>query len=577
MNRAPTIAAIGLLIARSDDALQFADFIQETGHTVHLLTQSNLLEDTPVCSVIITDKSAARRNGSALMALQQRCATAHVPILIALDRDDVAAPWLRCGFDDVLRFPLDKEDLLARLEVALRRHTRFAELVGEKKTPVRPSSSDVAVSVLADEDRLTGLPNRALFRDHLKDALSQARFSNRLVAVMLIDLDKFKMVNDTLGHDAGDALLQQAGCRLVDCLRDSDTVGRLGGDEFGVFLPGLGSEQDATVVAEKISASLSQPFWIEGTDAFITPSIGIAMYPADSTEAETLIAHADTAMVRAKELGRNNHQFFTPHLNAMVVERARIETGLRKALERGELYLDYQPQTDIRSGRIIGVEALMRWRHPELGLVSPARFIPVAEELGLIVPFGEWAMRTACEQNMAWQTAGLDPIVMAVNLSARQFRHDAIGETVRRVLEQTGLDGRYLELEVTESMVMGNGEALISTMKQIKGFGVRLSLDDFGTGYSNLGYLNRFPLDSIKIDKSFIDNIGKSRSEDMIATTVISLGHSLRLKVIAEGVETAEQLGVLESLGCDMMQGFLFSRPVPPGAIRTLLEQHQQK
>ena len=427
---------------------------------------------------------------------------------------------------------------------------------------------------LAHYDNLTGLPNRVLFYDRLKHTLLQAERSDWTVAVMFIDLDNFKLVNDTMGHAAGDQLLKQASARIVAGLRANDTVGRLGGDEFGVFLPDLLSANDAGLVAQKIMDAMACSFMIDNKEHFVTCSIGITVYPDDARDSDGLVSNADTAMYRAKQLGRNNHQYFTAHMNAHMIEHARLENGLRLALERQELFLEYQPQVDMQSGRIVGVEALMRWRHPELGMVAPTTFIPIAEETGLIVAIGEWALGVACTQNVAWQKSGLTPLVMAVNLSARQFKHKDMSDTVRQVLHETGLNGNWLELELTEGIVMENAEALIATMNRLKTFGVRLSLDDFGTGYSNLGYLKRFPLDAIKIDRSFVSGIGDDfgADESMIASTVITLGHSLRLAVIAEGVETSEQLRTLKALKCDIMQGFLFSVPLSASAMTKLLE-----
>ncbi len=432
------------------------------------------------------------------------------------------------------------------------------------------------LTFLAHYDSLTGLPNRVLFYDRLKHTLLQAERSDWTVAVMFIDLDNFKMVNDTMGHAAGDALLKQASARIVAGLRANDTVGRLGDDEFGVFLPDLLSANDAGLVAQKIMDAMACSFMIDNKEHFVTCSIGITVYPHDARDPDSLVSNADTAMYRAKQIGRNNHQYFTAHMNTRMLEHARLENGLRMALERQELFLEYQPQVDMQSGRIVGVEALMRWHHPELGLVAPTTFIPIAEETGLIVAIGEWALGVACAQNVAWQKRSLAPLVMAVNLSARQFKQKDMSDTVRQVLHETGLNGNWLELELTEGIVMENAEALIATMNRLKTYGVRLSLDDFGTGYSNLGYLKRFPLDAIKIDRSFISGIGADfgADESMIASTVITLGHSLRLAVVAEGVETSEQLRTLKALKCDIMQGFLFSTPLSAPAMTHLLEQH---
>ncbi len=821
MERTPALATISLLIADPVDRRLLAEFLQQTGYQVQILHAANLSATDVKAALCIADEQAARQHGRALLELKRQLLPLYFPLLMTLTGNQSATGWLRTGFDDVLRLPLKKDDLLARLEafLRLRQHSedlqtesdlryrntfdlapvgivhttldgnitlvnpcfgtmllmpaeaallgrsltslvasedslqmysaiaallagdvattpsfdlrfwrqdaallwtsvtlslargvrgqpghvlaliedisqrkkmeqalceseRFgkatldalsehicvvdeagqllavntawrsyandhagptsidwrgfnylsvcdaaamngvedarllaqgmrAVLAGTLKeflheyrcgTPAQPSwflarltrfpqdgpirvvvahenitegkHAQKHLAYLAHYDSLTGLPNRVLFYDRLKQVLLQAERSNWIVGVMFIDLDHFKSVNDTLGHAAGDTLLQQASRRIVDSLRANDTVGRLGGDEFGVFLPEVASQQDTAMLAVKITQALSAPFLLGGAEVFITPSIGITLYPLDGNTAEVLISSADTAMYRAKELGRNSHQFFTPHMSALMSAHARLENGLRKALKRQELSLHYQPQVDMASGRIIGVEALLRWHHPEMGTISPAQFIPIAEETGLIIPIGAWVLQVACAQNKAWQDAGIAPIVMAVNLSARQFKHNDVVALVRDVLQDTGMEGKYLELEVTEGIVMDNTEALIATMASLKDIGVRLSLDDFGTGYSNLAYLKRFPLDTIKIDRSFINGIGQG-DDAVIAATVITLGHHLKLKVIAEGIETEAQFGVLQQLGCDHMQGYLFSRPLATEAVTALLWQDQ--
>jgi diguanylate cyclase (GGDEF)-like protein/PAS domain S-box-containing protein len=427
------------------------------------------------------------------------------------------------------------------------------------------------LNYLAFYDPLTGLPNRQLLIDRLRQAMSESSRHERLVAVMFLDLDRFKLVNDTLGHEAGDTLLKGVGDRLSACVRQGDTIARLGGDEFTVVLANVARVDDVGPIAQKLLDVFAQPFMLSAQEVFVSPSIGITLYPHDDTDPEMLLKNADAAMYHAKDTGRNTFQFFTPELNSRAARRLDLETALRHALERDEFVLHYQPQVDLSSGQMIGVEALIRWQRPETGLVSPLDFISLAEETGLIVPIGEWVLRTACAQNLVWQKAGLPPLHMSVNIAARQFQQQNLTEVVARILEETGLDPRWLTLEITESTVMHDARATIETLQQIGALGVGLSVDDFGTGYSSLSYLKRFPLNYLKIDKSFIDDITSNRNDAAIATAIISMAGSLEIKVIAEGVETLAQLRILSAHGCDAMQGYYFSRPLPAGELTRLL------
>jgi len=424
-------------------------------------------------------------------------------------------------------------------------------------------AAEARIQYLAHHDFLTDLPNRALMQDRLNVALAQARRCGSVVGGLFIDLDRFKVVNDTLGHAAGDVLLQQAAERLRRCTREGDTVARLGGDEFTVVLPNLTGAQDAGRVAQKVLQELAQPMQIDGQEIIVSASIGISLFPADATSGDDLIRNADTAMYSAKELGRNRFQFYTAELNVQMQERLAIEQGLRLAEQRKELHLLYQPKVDLSSRAIIGVEALLRWYHPRLGWISPARFIPVAEETGLIVPIGEWVLRTACRQIRDWCDKGIQ-LPVAVNLSARQFREPDLAQTINRIRSESGVAPEYLEIEITESGALLNTGSAIATLGQLNANGINIAIDDFGTGYSSLSYLKRLPIDTLKIDRSFIDNVAADSGDGAIVAAIIALAHSLNLKVVAEGVETESQVAFLSRCGCDFAQGFLFSPSVTP-------------
>jgi diguanylate cyclase (GGDEF)-like protein len=427
----------------------------------------------------------------------------------------------------------------------------------------------------AKHDTLTGLANRNLLRERLSDAIADAGRNAMPLWVVFVDLDRFKFVNDTLGHEAGDALLKVLATRLQTVVREADTVARVGGDEFVLVLPEHSEDGAGLNVLQRIMDALAQPLLIQDHEFFLTCSIGVATYPADGVNAESLIKHADIAMYRAKEMGRNAFQFYTEEMNARTLERLGIESELRHALERNEFTLHYQPQVCLSDGIIVGMEVLIRWNHPQLGQIAPARFISLAEEMGLIIPIGAWVIRTACAQTRAWQLAGLGELRVAVNLSARQFTQKALVQSIADVIAATGLEPRLLELELTESMVMDAVEHAITILRNLKGLGVQISIDDFGTGYSSLSYLRRFPIDVLKIDQSFVNDLTVDADDAAIVRSIISLAHSLRLKVIAEGVETAEQLAYLRAHGCDQGQGYLFSRPLDAHAFEQLLREKQ--
>jgi diguanylate cyclase (GGDEF)-like protein/PAS domain S-box-containing protein len=445
---------------------------------------------------------------------------------------------------------------------------RFISVV---KDISRRKQAEEALVRLASHDALTGLPNRLLLQDRLAQAIVQAHRSGTEVAVMFIDLDRFKHVNDSLGHDAGDQMIVEIARRLAASLRESDTVARQGGDEFVVVLPALAGAQDASMVAEKLLENLSQPLVLCGQEVFPTGSIGLAMYPHDGADSATLLKSADNAMYRSKGKGGNHYSFYVPDMGAQAYHHLRMEGALQRALQRDEFLLHYQPVVDIGSGAVSGVEALLRWQPHGGPMVQPSDFIPLAEETGLIVPIGEWVLATAMAQQVTWRRQGLPPVRVSVNLSARQFLGQDVARQVAALLARTGCDPRYLTLEITESVLMENPAAAAETMARLAAMGVQLAIDDFGTGYSSLASLKRFPIHSLKIDRSFVSDLTRDADDAAIVNAVIALAHSMKLNVIAEGVETAEQLAFLSERGCDQMQGYCFSRPVEPQGIEALL------
>ncbi|MGZ8229994.1 MAG: EAL domain-containing protein [Burkholderiales bacterium] len=416
---------------------------------------------------------------------------------------------------------------------------------------------------LAHYDGLTGLPNRVLFLDRLKQTLSHCARRGTLAAVMFVDLDRFKVVNDTLGHAMGDELLRQVGARLSVCVREGDTVARFSGDEFVLIVNDLHGPEDARHIAQKVLQAYVEPFRVSSHEIFVSTSIGISMFPSDSEDEQALLKNADSAMYRAKESGRNSFRFYTREMNARAMYRLQLENSLRHALDRGEFCLHYQPKACLHTGEITGVEALLRWERPGHGLVAPAEFVPLLEDTGLIVPVGEWVLSEACRQADAWRKAGRALVPVAINISARQFASRNLGDLVRRMMNLHGLDPRYLEFELTESLLMVNTEDAVRTLEYLKSLGLKLSIDDFGTGYSSLAYLKRFPIDALKIDRSFIDEITTDVGDATITRAVIGMAHNLGLKVIAEGVETQAQIAFLSANGCDEAQGYYFARPQP--------------
>lgn len=450
----------------------------------------------------------------------------------------------------------------ANLVVATIEARKLAEQVQTAKTEL---------DHLVHHDVLTGLPNRILLHDRLDQAIASTRRSGKQLAVLFMDLDRFKHINDSLGHGVGDQLLQSVGQRLLACVRQSDTISRQGGDEFVALIPDIDHAEDAALAAQKILAAIALPHHIEQHDLHIGVSVGISIYPGDGPDAETLIKHADTAMFHAKDKGRNTYAFFEQQMTARAIARQSIEASLRLALERQEFVLHYQPKINLHSGTIVGIEALVRWQHPQRGLLEPAQFVPIAEDSGLILRIGRWVLREACRQAQAWQDAGLPPITIAVNTSALEFRAKDFLVNLRGILEETRLQPRYLELELTESVLMRDASATDSVLHALSALGIQLAVDDFGTGYSSLSYLRQFPINTLKIDRSFVNNMTRNANDASLVSAVISMGKSLKQRVIAEGVETAEQVAFLLGQHCDEGQGFFFGHPMVADALTPLL------
>jgi diguanylate cyclase (GGDEF)-like protein/PAS domain S-box-containing protein len=448
--------------------------------------------------------------------------------------------------------------------------THFVSVINDVSERIRYQEQ---LEYQATHDVLTGLANRSLLADRIAQAINLARRDRRLVGVMLLDLDRFKVVNDGLGHAPADTLLKTVSERLKTAVRDTDTVARLGGDEFVIVVGDLLDAEDAAVVAGKIQRALAQPLLVEGKELFVTASIGISLFPRDGETGDILLRNADVAMYRVKEYGRNNYRFYLPEMSSMALDRLDMEGNLRRALETDEFQVYYQPKVSLRDGTIVGAEALLRWMHPRIGQINPSEFIPLAEESGLIIPLGEKVLEMVCQQISAWREEGLPSLKVAINISARQFRQENLGETVRRLLTEYQVPGEMLDIELTESMVMHDTDHAALTLRELKDLGVTLSLDDFGTGYSSLSYLKRFPIDCLKIDRSFVRDINTNPDDAAIAHAVIAMAHSLSLNVVAEGVETEEQLRLLQSHGCDEFQGYYFSRAVPATDYALLISQ----
>ncbi|WP_134699442.1 bifunctional diguanylate cyclase/phosphodiesterase [Ammoniphilus sp. YIM 78166] len=441
---------------------------------------------------------------------------------------------------------------------------------------IERKQAEKMIHYLAYQDHITGLPNRMLFNDRLSVSLSNAKRNQSLVTVLFLDLDRFKHFNDPLGHDKGDAILRQVANKLKQCLRENDTISRFGGDEFAIILSHVSRVEDVGKVAGRILDKVSESIAFEEFEFHLTASLGISLFPHDGMTREELLKNAHSAMYRAKERGGNGYQFYASEMNARMYERLKLENGLHKALDRNEFILYYQPQYDSKTLQVTGVEALVRWNHPELGLVPPAEFIPLSEEIGHVVPLGIWVLYNACKQNKIWQEAGYPPMSISVNLSTKQFKQSNLVQLVADVLRDTELDPRYLKLELTETDMMENTDEILLTLNQLKAMGIQIMIDDFGKGYSSLSYLKKFPVDILKIDQSFIREIETNSSEREIVVTILHLAKILDMKVIAEGIEIKEQFQFLRKHKCDEMQGYFFSKPLPLSEIEQILKQNKQ-
>ena len=526
--------------------------------------------------------------------IRSRALSEYTPIIFITAYTHAETDMLRgysLGAVDFIFTPIIPDILRAKVSVfielfhktqALKRHEEHLEGLVEQRTLALTAEIAERVQVqdrlhhIAHHDALTGLPNRIFFVERLKQVLSRAQWHKRSVAVLFFDLDRFKLVNDTLGHEAGDQLLRMATERLLTCLRDGDTLARFGGDEFAAFLDDIASPDDVAPIMREFLHVLALPFMIDDHEFFISGSIGISLYPHDGGDTKTLMKNADTAMYRAKQHGGNSYQFYRLDMNAHALQRLELETSLRYAVERQEFVLHYQPQFDLNNGGIVGFEALLRWQRPEKKLVLPLEFISVLEETGLIMSVGEWVLHAACAQHQAWCATTLpSSLRMAVNISGRQFDNNNLVESIRRLQQSCHMDPMSLEFEITESILIKNTQPAMEILQEISALGVRFAVDDFGTGYSSLSHLKRFPIDLLKIDKTFVQDITRNIDDAAIVSAIITMAHSLGIKILAEGVETREQFEFLQAQGCDFAQGYYFSPPQPGEEITRLLEENR--
>ena len=526
--------------------------------------------------LVISDIDMGGMSGIELIPKLHSISPGTVVVMISGHQDiETAIEAMRVGAFDYITKPID----IRHVDAAVQRALGHRNLILEKEQYREQleqllEERTAEVDYLAYYDTVTQLPNRALFEDRLAQAIVMAKSSGQTLAVLFISLDQFKKVNDTLGHGPGDILLREFAERLKSCIAQTDTVARFGSDEFALLRTQIEGADDVIETIGSLSQVLKFVFELDGQELFATASVGISLFPVDGEEGHTLLKNAGAALYKAKRSGGANYQFYTADIHDRASRRLSLETTLRRAIQNHEFLLHYQPKVSVDSLEITGVEALIRWHHPQLGLVSPAEFIPLAEDTGLIIPIGEWVLKEACLQNKRWQTQGFAPIRTAVNISARQLHDHGFADTVIRILKETNLAPQYLELELTESSIMQNAELAANVLSRLKSMGIYCSIDDFGTGYSSLASLKRLPINALKIDKSFVSEAPSEPDDAALVMAIVTLAHNLRLKVIAEGVETEEQLRLLHLLRCDEIQGFLFSKPLPADAFVSLLDSH---
>ena len=526
--------------------------------------------------LVISDVDMGGMSGLELVPRVHSLAPDTVVVMISGNQDiETAIAAMRVGAFDYITKPIDLRHVEAAVQRALQHHDLLQERRRYKEQLENLLQQRTAeVDRLAYYDTLTQLPNRTLFEDRLAQAVAVANSGDQSLGVLFISLDQFKKVNDTLGHGPGDSLLQEFAQRLRSCISKTDTVARFGSDEFALLRTHISGTKDVIETIGSLSQVLKFSFDLTGQELFATASVGVSLFPLDGEDPQTLLKNAGAALYKAKRSGGANYQFYTADMHELASRRLALETNLRRAIQNEEFLIHYQPRVSVDTLEITGVEALVRWQHPQLGLVSPSEFIPLAEDTGLIVPIGEWVLRNACLQNKRWQDQGFAPFQVAVNISARQFHDQDLSQTVIRILEETHLSPRHLELELTESSVMQNAEFATGVLSVLKNMGIGISIDDFGTGFSSLASLKRLPIDALKIDQSFVRDVTTDPDDAALVMAIITLAHNLRLKVIAEGVETEEQLRFLHLLRCDEIQGYLFSRPIPADALVSLLDSH---